>query len=278
MYVCVCIYMYIYYIGEASGIDETSLKSEDTLASFHSLWKYEGESFYFQYGNVSVNHNLLKEIAALANHKQISKILCNIYSARLTLNQHQNQSQFSILHNILEELWKPIFEECRDTFHMLEDNLNLPLCKVHTLFDGIDSRDLEIEITKWCGVFDKTDRSWIGNAVERICQYKRVSCTVQTLMQMKQIIQLTEDSNTDTLLPPTGYEYSSDIYELDDKFTLKVFGDVAKQMTNIHADIIEYPEREASLKMFCSSVQVVKCLKKYTKSKHFIIIILVDLY
>ena len=263
--------MYIYYVGEASAIDESSLKSEDTLASFYSLWKYEGESFYFQYGDVSVNHNLLKEIAALANHKRISKILCNIYSTRLTLNRHQNRSQFSILHNILEDLWKPIFEECKVTFHMLEDNLNLPLCKIHILFDGIDSRDLEIEINKWCDVFDKTDRSWIGNAVEIICQYKRVSCTVQILMQIK---QLTEDTNTDTLLPSTGYEYSSDIYELDATFTLEAFGDVAKQMASIHADIVECPERKASLKMLCSSVQVIKCLKKYTKSKHFVIMML----
>ena len=253
------------------------MKSEDTLASFYSLWKFEGESFYFQYGDVSVNHNLLKEIAALANHKQISKILCNIYSTRLTLNRHQNRSQFSILHNILEDLWKPIFEECKDTFYMLEDNLNLPLCKIHTLFDGIDSGDLEIEINKWCDVFDKTDRSWIGNAVEIICQYKRVSCTVQTLMQVKQIIQLIEDTNSDTLLPSTGYEYSSNIYELDGKFTLKAFEDVAKQMASIHADIVKCSEREASLKMFCSSVHVVKCLKKYTKSKYFVIIMLIDL-
>ena len=197
---------YFVMLEEAAAIKH-ELKRDYTKTSIDLLWQYEGEEVMYKFCSTDIPYNIIEEVFCLTNHEGISSKVFN-KSFRKWKNEYlsKHKGSASNFKVVIEEMWKPMFQEYKNDLHKLHDGLQMPLKKVKYIFSDIsDKVTLNQELEKWCNAVDEPDKGWIREAAQKILDYQelcRYAYSAQTLMQLKKTLALTGDfSAIEALLP-----------------------------------------------------------------------------
>ena len=126
-----------------------------------------------------------------------SVIFQNIFNKTRELYLQRHKGHEATMQVAIKELWQPAYDEFSNDLKSLIDDLKLPLKKVDYIFKGLSSQnELKNQLLLWCNAMHEGNKDWITDAAQKILDYqelRRYSYTAQTLMKLKEKLELSGD-------------------------------------------------------------------------------------
>lgn len=124
-------------------------------------------------------------------------IFQNIFNKTRESYLQRHKGHEATMQVAIKELWEPAYDEFSNDLKSLLDNLRLPLKKVDYIFKGLSSKnELKDQLLLWCNAMHEVNKDWITDAAQKLLDYQellRYSYTAQTLMKLKEKLELTGD-------------------------------------------------------------------------------------
>lgn len=200
------IYIYYYIHPDETIKIKEILQVDYTFTPVSELWECT-TPLVFKYCPIGVPEDVIQEVFYLTHHEEISSsIFLKVFAKQEKSYRLKHEDATITLEKAVKDLWQPSCTEFKEDLQKLSDGLKLPLDKVTYLFEDIsESKELEVELTKWCDAVRETNKRWIRGAAQKILDYqklRRYFYTAQTLMQLKETLGLKGDfSAVEALLP-----------------------------------------------------------------------------